>query len=474
MEKYRIIPLSFLLFLQFFKLTAQNEDVPVIVEEFVLQTMKDNNIEGSSITYFKRDRELLTKGFGSLEKSGAPVNPNTTFYIGSMTKSFTGFAILQLEEAGKLRLEDAVMKYLPEFRTKNKNLSDQITLLHLLNHNSGFTTLQGNRSQAKDYDEADALAKVVEDYSNVLLKYTPGSYFAYSNANYQILGLIIEQLTNTSYENYVYENILKPLRMDSSSFERTPFTVTPHRYFLGIPFSYKKPLTRNKVSQGGLYSSVKDMQKYLKAILIRDTTLVSELSYQKIFDSEQAGLIRYGFAGWDKLMVSADNRKLAAFRHTGSNPGTHSSMTIVPELEMGVVVLINTQGSLGFHTTSPLCYGPANIVLGQSPPTAPVYGKIIYLILWIINLVLLYLVYRGIRKPKKKSLKELIPFTIFALIACYLSLKFIPNFLGGAGFKTILRFEPEIAILLLGVSFLSISVAVIDIINYKRTTSNTV
>lgn len=473
MRIYNTILFGLTMTLSFHSLHAQNENKVSKIEKFILQTMEKNNIVGCAITYFDLEKDLLTKGFGKLKKKGDQIDKNTPFYIGSMTKSFTAFAILQLEEAGKLKLEDPVIKHLPQFRTKNKNLSDQITVLHLLNHNSGLTTLQGNRSQTNDYDEDDALVKVVDDYKNISLKYAPGKHFEYSNANYQILGLLVERLSNTSFENYVIEKILKPLKMNSSSFERTSSTAIPHRYFLGIPREYKKELARNKVATGGLYSSAIDLQKYLRAILKRDTSLVSVNSYKKIFDAGQVGLNKMGFAGWMKRLENVEGNEVAVFLHGGTNPGSHSFMAIIPELGTGIVVLINTQGTFGIKNTIPLCYGPSNIVLGKAPPKQlPVHFAIMYFVLWAFPLILVWKVYKQIRNPKRKSPKKFFATFIFAMAICYLFLKFIPNNLGGANLFAVMRYEPEIGILLLSSSILIMMVVLIDLINFKRTSSN--
>ncbi len=455
-------------------LNAQSKVDLEKIEEFVTHTMEENNIVGSAVTVFYLKNDSLTKGFGKIDKAGVAVGENTPFNIGSMTKSFTAFAILQLEEAGKMKLDDFVVKHLPEFRTENKNLSDQITIQHLLNHNSGFTTLQGNRMQASDYNERDALNKTVKDYQKVSLQFEPGSHYEYSNANYQILGLLVEQLSKSSYEHYITKNILLPLKMHNASFEATNESAIPHRYIFGMPVKYKNEISRTKVAQGGLYASASDMQKYLKAIISKDSTLVSNLAYQKMFSEDQSGLMKFGFAGWRKRIVEADDTITEVFWHGGQNPGINASMFIVPEINTGISVLTNTYSAFGINSSNPLCYGPVNILLEMAPPVHSSFFGIILIVLWIVPLLLIRSIWKKIRKPgKDKSMKRLIIISLLAFGLCFLLLKLIPNYFGGANFMTVMRFEPEIAFLLLTTSSLLFILVMIDWIkiNSKNTAS---
>jgi len=472
MKKYQRIAACFLMLIPFLESQSQPNDNSAALEEFIIQTMEENNIIGSAITYFNETGDLLTKGYGVTERSGAKVDANTIFELASITKSFTAFAIFQLEEAGKLSIEDHVIDHLPDFRTKNKEVSDQLTLIHLLNHNSGFTYLQGNRTQILDYDGQDALDVAVRGYSNVTLDHMPGEHFDYSSANYQILGLIIERRSGMSYEDYISTHILNALEMNTFSFQPGANIAVSHRQFLGQSFSYDGRLTRNIVAQGGLHGSALDLQKYLKAVMARDTALVSKKSYEKIFESEYVGQSPVGFAGWMKRTQSIDGKEIVSFQHGGTNVGASSMMAFVPELKTGVAILSNTFTIFSLKNCLEIQNGPLPIAFtGRQPPATSSALKIIYLVLWIILLFLLWRVYLRIRKPKKKSIIWTVLSVILALIVSYIAIKFIPNFFG-ADFPTALRFEPDIAFVLLSVSVLSVSLAVINVINYKRAIAN--
>ncbi len=470
----KIIFLTISIALSLGNLNAQNEVDIIKIEEFVIQTMEENKVVGSALTICNSEKELLTKGFGKTRDSGTPVNKNTPFQVASMTKSFTAIAIFQLAELGKLNLDDPVVKHLPEYRTKNKALSDQITIQHLLNHNSGFTTVQGNRTAASDYDEPDALNVVVQDHKNLTLKHNPGDHFEYSNANYQILGLLIEHLSKLPYEEYVTTNILRRLEMNDSGFYPSNNSAFPHVYVFGLPYAYKNKLSRLHVAQGGLYASVQDMQKYLKAMMTRDTTLISSRSYQTIFEDSPTRGNRYGYAGWSRRSLKTSEKEVEVLWHGGNNAGMNSSMFLIPSMDLGISVLANTRSTYGLNSTDPLCYGPISISLGMSPPSHAHLTGIIMIVLWMIPLLLLWTIWRKWKRSgKKESLLKLIGGSIIALSTCYVLLKFLPNRFGGVEFTTVLRFEPEIGFLLL-ISCLLIFILVITgwVLYYKKTTAN--
>ncbi len=437
---------------------AQGKIDTLRIENIITQAMIENNIVGSAIAIVNSNGIIYKKGFGKTEKNGNPASSKTVFNIGSLTKSFTAMAILQLEEENKLSLSNYVIDYLSDFRTKNKNLSDKITLFHLTNHTSGFTTVQGNRTQVNNNND-DTLKFPVDDYKNVFLKFEPGTTSQYSNANYQILGLIIEKVTGQTYENYVIENILKPLKMSNSGFEYNTLWAMPHRYMFGIPVKYNNEISRGTIAQGGLHSNAEDLAKYLRSILNQDSLLISKTGFAKIFDLSNAKKYLHGTLGW-KYRPKKNNQKLKAdvYWHTGANPGYASAMYLIPQEDLGIILLTNTDGNpYGINNTSELLYEPINDILGARGGITPLYLGVLSIILWILPVLFtLWIIKIFLDKfQKKNTLGRLIfgTLTVFGLV--YLLLKFIPNNIGGAEIMTVYLFAPDLGLLFILTSIVS-------------------
>ena len=191
-----------------------------------------------------------------------PSAADTIFHWASITKTFTGIAILQLRDRGLLSLDDPAVKYLPELRQVHNPFGDmaQVTLRHLLSHSAGFRAPTWPWSEGKDwepfepprYEQLQAMLPYTE------LLFAPGSRYSYSNPGIVFLGRIIEVLTNEDYEVYVDKNVLKPLGMHRSFFDKTPPHLLRHRshsYFYDGRACARPASTSTRgvtVSNGGL------------------------------------------------------------------------------------------------------------------------------------------------------------------------------------------------------------------------------
>ena len=200
---------------------------------FYAQALKETGITGSSFMLDHGGRILLEEyhGLANIEKN-QPVDRDTIYHWASITKTFTGIAIMQLRDRGLLRLEDPVIKYVPELREVHDPFGDmgEITIAQLLSHTAGF---RGATWPWKDkpwqphepmrWDQLEAMFPYTE------IEFKPGSKWSYSNPGIVFLGRIIELLTTDDYEVYVDKNILRPLEMSRSYFDATPYHLLKHR-----------------------------------------------------------------------------------------------------------------------------------------------------------------------------------------------------------------------------------------------------
>ena len=184
------------------------------IDAYVQAQVQDARIPGLALGIIHGDRVAHLHGFGEADSTGRAVTPHTPFLLGSTTKSFTALAIMQLVEAGKITLDVPVQRYLPWFRVADPVASGHITVRHLLTQVSGISTAVGLRLFTDDPTETPE--QYVRALRTVTLMKPVGTTFQYSNANYAILGLVLQVVSGVPYQTYLQQHILTPLRMQQS------------------------------------------------------------------------------------------------------------------------------------------------------------------------------------------------------------------------------------------------------------------
>lgn len=244
------------------------------VEQIFHQQVQAAAIVGGSILVV-RDGNVVattTEGYQDLNAK-RPIDADTIFHWASITKTFTGIGIMQLRDRGLLSLDDPIVKFVPEFRAVHNPYGDigQVTIRHMMTHSSGLRAPTWPWGGDKPWHpfEPTRWDQLVAMFPYTELNFKPGTKYSYSNPGVIFLGRIIELLSGDDYEMYITKNILTPLGMHSSFFDRAPYHLLPHRshsYFRtasGIEegrFDFDTGIT---VSNGGLNAPLGDMAKYL-------------------------------------------------------------------------------------------------------------------------------------------------------------------------------------------------------------------
>jgi CubicO group peptidase (beta-lactamase class C family) len=311
------------------------------------------------------DGELIATGeTGVAQTEGkTPATIQSVFRIASMSKSFTAMAILQLRDGGKLRLDDPVSKYIPQFGKHAFPVTDApaVTIRHLLTHAAGFPEDNpwGDRQLAKTDTELLALLNKGIAYSNV-----PGVAYEYSNLGFALLGQIIKKVSGVSYQQYINQYILKPLGMNKTywDYANVPAASLAHGYRWIDGQWVEQPLLHDGAwgAMGGLLTTIEDFGKYmalhlsawpprsakespvLKRSSLREmhqpgnfNTLNSQYSYPSGRPCPTAFAYGYGLR-WTK-----DCGGRIAVGHSGGLPGFGSNWQILPEYGIGVVCFSN-------------------------------------------------------------------------------------------------------------------------------------
>ncbi|MFB5285175.1 serine hydrolase domain-containing protein [Peribacillus sp. Hz7] len=181
------------------------------VKEYMEEFSEEEKIDGS-VLVFHRGKVILDQSYGLADKENKlPFKNDTLFPIGSITKSMTAVAILQLEEQGKLSISDLLSDYMPELPN-----ADKITLHQLLNHSSGLTDFLEVDEIKGDYTKAYSEKEIINSFKNRTLTSNPGEKYAYISSGYYLLGKIIEQVSDEAYSTYLQNHIFKPAGMNDT------------------------------------------------------------------------------------------------------------------------------------------------------------------------------------------------------------------------------------------------------------------
>ena len=295
----------------------------------------------AAVLIAKDDRVLFSHAYGLADRTrGIPNTVGTRFRIGSMNKMFTAVAILQLVEAGKVKLTAPLGTYLPDY--PNREVAAKVTIHQLLTHTGGTGDIFGPAFDAHR-KELRSLADYVKLYGKRGLEFAPGSRWAYSNYGFILLGVVIEKVSGRSYYDYVHAHIYAPARMTRTG------SLPEDQAVPGRSIGYTKPpgttgwapntdtLPYRGTSAGGGYSTVGDLARFAHALLSHE--LLSPHATKLLITGKvqtDAGT-RYAYGFEDAR--AADGSGWVG--HGGGAPGMNGDLRIYPKSGYVVAVLAN-------------------------------------------------------------------------------------------------------------------------------------
>jgi len=322
------------------------------LNDVVDQAMRRLHVPGVAIGILRSDgvEETTAVGVTSIDNP-VPVDADTLFQIGSITKTFTATAVMRLIEAGRLDLEAPVHQYLPELRLADAEVTAKITLRHLLTHTAGFIGDDFMDTGRGD----DALARYVARMHELPQVTPPGDLFSYCNAGFALVGRIVEVVTGQTYEQAIHRLVLGPLQMTDSSFE--PHEVLLHRFVVGhtSPFDdsgevqIARPwaLARAANAAGGLTSSVRDLLKYARLHLNGPAGVLSEQS-RVLMRSPLAAAGNFADSvGVAWMLRTIDGTRIV--EHSGGTHGQQTTLKLVPDRNFAVAILTNSSRGSELH-----------------------------------------------------------------------------------------------------------------------------
>jgi CubicO group peptidase (beta-lactamase class C family) len=333
--------------------------VAALYHQRVVQT----GIVGSSLMFVKEGRvaHAAFEGYQDAATKRA-TDEDTIYHWASITKTFTGVAIMQLRDRGLLSLDDPAIKYVPELRDVRNPFGDmsQVTIRHLMSHSAGFRsgTWPWGGDQPWHPFEPTRWSQVVAMFPYTELLFKPGTQYRYSNPGVIFLGRIIELLSGDDYEVYITKNIFMPLGMTHSFFDRAPYHLVGHRShsYVGTDdgvteqrFDFDSGIT---VSNGGLNAPLGEMAKWL-AFLIggpgSSATVLARASLEEMFTPRIRAVDGEGGSGDDvQAGLSCFIERYGGVElvgHSGDQNGFISHLYIHRPSASGYIVSFNTDVS---------------------------------------------------------------------------------------------------------------------------------
>lgn len=310
---------------------------------------------GGSFLIKKGDSIIFLKSYGVADiETQEKITENTIFNTGSVSKTFVANGLLILEEKGELSLEDNLAKYFDDFA--NKEISEKVKIKHMLTHTSGIPDARKVADNIEFYltakdKENFAPLKAVEN-----LNFEPGEQFEYSNPVYNGLALIIEQISNQPWQEFVIENIFKPSGMNDSKITNGsyPDSGVSHGYIVDENGNYKEydygeVPTFAASGNSGIWSSVRDLERYetamQKGIFISKNTNVkarSPIIFENWKNKSMPNSLGYSwFSDEYDLYGSRDEFPVDFLFHTGGQGGFRALFATIPEKDILFIALFN-------------------------------------------------------------------------------------------------------------------------------------
>lgn len=355
------------------------------LDDYLKQQAADNHLPGLAVAVVEGDQVVFLKGYGELS-AGQPITGQTQFYIGSLTKTLTALAVMQLVEQGKLELDAPVQRYLSWFTLADPQAAAQITIRHLLNQTSGLG--EGSDPGVSDFTYAPSTSEQVRGMSDARLMAAPGAKFQYYNGNYQVLGLIIEQVSGEPYDAYMRNHVFAPLGMEHTvTHPQFATELAPgNGVAFGLPFPRTQTFRPAGLPSGYLISSAEDLAHVIIAELNQGRYGTKQIISPEALALTQTPPVEtdsiYGM-GWAAFQDAQYGQVLY---HDGALENYNAQMILLPERHSGLVALTNQGGLLRQFTFNPAVTSGIADVLGGYPPKAISYAWIGWVLLSIMLL----------------------------------------------------------------------------------------
>lgn len=361
----KFLSLSFLTLLGFLVFTeeanAQQDTLQQKLDTYLRHKLAKGNIPGFSVAIVHGNKIVFSKGYGKTGEN-QPVTDDTPFAIASLSKSFTAMAIMQLSEAGKIKLDAPIAEYFSSLGENGK----KITVRQLLNQTSGYSDL--TFPELAFQQQPQSLRQAIERMKNVSLVSRSGEKFHYHNPNYQVLARLVEVVSGESFPTYLDKNIFIPLKMKhtvSLNGTKDLYTMQELNYTPGHVFLFGYPLVKKEPDwfiQGsaGMISTANDMAAWLIVNMnkgaFENHQLLSPEGIKEMQTPYSGGSYAMGWISGDSTLI----------RHNGILWTSQAEQVIMKDKGYGIVILFNS-GLSAFQDYGAFTRDIAEILTGGTP-----------------------------------------------------------------------------------------------------------
>ena len=355
------------------------------VDGYLRDQMASLGFPGAAVVVVQGGRQVHAAAFGGTGDADRPMTVETPVLLASTTKSLTAIAVLQQAEAGRLELDRPVVSYLPWFRVRDPR-SDEITVRHLLQQSSGLSTAGSAPFEATDARDPEALERGVRELAGVGLVGPPGEAFSYSNANYNVLGLLVQEVSGQPFGEYLREHVFSPLEMEHAHTSRAAAEadgLAPgHTLWFGAFWlETATPASSAGTPSTSVYASAQDLGHELTALLGGGSYLDRKVLRPESVEAMLAPAIRvddskdYAMAWFERPLWEAadpaapldEDRVPRLLEHQGEWGNTHTYQAMVPETGLGVALVVNGNDPAAPSRLKALDYNVLRILHGQEP-----------------------------------------------------------------------------------------------------------
>lgn len=302
----------------------------------IKKMIRKKQLPGLAITVIKDGAQVWSKGFGYADiKAKVPIHPaRTIFRIGSVSKPIAAIGLLRMVEEGAIALDSSIYAYLPYFPKKAYDIS----IKQLGGHLSGIRNYKGNEFKNK---RPLSIREGVALFENDPLLFEPGTAYAYTSYNWNLISLAMQEISGVSFERLIQERVLTPFNMQLTVADRQQDVANKAVFYKKVGRKRFKPVTEVhnyfKLAGGGYLSTSEDVARFGKEVL--DVIKVDKARLIPFITSQQIGeeLTYYGIG----FQVSYDHRGRPYYGHVGNGLGGYGIFYIYPEENLVLSVLMN-------------------------------------------------------------------------------------------------------------------------------------
>ena len=338
------------------------------LDELIQNTLKTFDVPGISVGIIKDGKIIYSKGFGVRSlTTNQKMTDETLVGIASNSKGFTATALAMLADEGKLKFDDKVSKYIPEFQMNDAYVSQEITIKDLITHRAGLGLGQGDLMFFPEGGNL-SVSDIVHNVRYLKPDHSFRTTLEYNNIMFIVAGEVIHRISGLSWADFIEQRILKPVGMTSSfgSYNRAKAAnvsniIDAHAPVDGKAIAVPHDWNESANAAGGIISNIKDMSTWAEFLMNGFTTkdgkkLVTDKQIQQLWNLQISTPVALknaydsNFGGYGLGWFLTDVKGHKQVYHTGGLIGTVTQFTLIPDMKLGIIVLTNQQSGAAFSS----------------------------------------------------------------------------------------------------------------------------